>query len=183
MDVTFCPYCSEPENSLAFISKDQRNCIRACYDSFVHAYLYKKTASLDLEAVTDKNVAWHYSEEKLQLHFRWATDKCGAETDILGMNGYCPRCGHSNSRKLFFEKIDAILKELEEVKNTVTEQPTRDEVWNRMTKDIVSEFEFLREPPTHETIAAAHDQASQEAATRVELSEAVRCRREIKRMV
>src|SRR5215475_10184743 len=111
MEITFCPYCSEPENSLAFISKDQRKYITACYDAFAEAYLHKKSTSLELAAVTDTSPAWHYSEEKLQLHFKCATENCGAETDILGLYVYCPRCGLSNSRKLFFEKMEQMLKE------------------------------------------------------------------------
>src|SRR6185312_1570090 len=142
-DVTCCPYCTVTVNSLAFISKDQRKYIRACHDAFSKAYTFKRSESLELEAVTDNNSAWHYSEEKLQVHFSCATEKCGVETDVLGVYAYCPRCGRTNSRKLFFEKIEAILKELEEVKNTITDRAKRSEVWERMTKQIVTDFEVL----------------------------------------
>jgi hypothetical protein len=142
-DFTCCPYCTITVDSLDFISKDQRKYIRACHDAFAKAYTFKRSESLELEAVTDKKSAWHYSEEKLQVHFTCATDKCGVETDVLGVYAYCPRCGLSNSRKLFFQKIEAMLKELEEVRSTITDPAKRDEVWERMTKQIVTDFEVL----------------------------------------
>jgi hypothetical protein len=142
-DFTCCPYCTITVDSLDFISKDQRKYIRACHDAFAKAYTFKRSESLELEAVTDKKSAWHYSEEKLQVHFTCATEKCGVETDVLGVYAYCPRCGLSNSRKLFFEKIEAMVKELEEVRSTITDPAKRDEVWERMTKQIVTDFEVL----------------------------------------
>jgi hypothetical protein len=101
MDLTYCPYCAEPASSLAFISKDQRIYLTACYDAFARAYMGKKNTSIGEADVTDSKPAWHYSEVKQQLHFKCDRDKCGTETDILGEYGYCPRCGRTNARIAF----------------------------------------------------------------------------------
>lgn len=89
--VTFCPYCAAGTDSLHFISKEQRKYIIAFYDAFARAYLGKTNTSLDISEVTDKTPAWHYSEEKQQLHFSCATSDCATNTDILGDFGYCPK--------------------------------------------------------------------------------------------
>ena len=143
MDVTCCPYCSASESSLAFITKDQRTYILACYDTFARAYHSKKSTSLDIAEITDQTPAWHYSEERQQFHFTCQTEKCQAETDILGRYGYCPRCGRSNARKLFVELMDKELARWEEVDKTVSDRQERAAVWENMTKDAVSRFEGL----------------------------------------
>ena len=140
MGVTFCPYCAQGAPSLAFISKEQRSYIRAFYDAFARAYVGKKSTSLEVADVTDQTSAWHYSEEKQQFHFTCQTEGCGAETDIMGHYGYCPRCGRSNGRKLFGDKISKMVGRLEETKRTVTDRKERGEVWEEMTKAIVSEL-------------------------------------------
>lgn len=142
-DITFCPYCSAADSSLAFISKDQRNYLTACYDTFARAYNLKTNTSLDFTEITDQTPAWHYSEEKQQFHFKCAADGCDAETDILGEYGYCPRCGRSNARKIFSEVVDKELARLEEVKTTVSDRYERGIVWENLTVEALSKFEAL----------------------------------------
>jgi hypothetical protein len=143
MDVTFCPYCSQPNEGLTFCTKDQRTYLIAVYDTFARAYLSKSSTALNLAEVTDRNSAWHYSEEKQQFHFTCQTADCGTETDILGEYGYCPRCGRTNARKLFPEFVDKEVARLEEVRQTVSERRKREEVWEKMTLDALSKFEAL----------------------------------------
>ena len=143
MDVTICPYCADEGPSLAFISKEQRKYITAYYDAFARAFLMKQNSSLDVAEITDVTPAWHYEEEKQQFHFKCDTQNCGVQTDILGDYGYCPRCGRTNARKLFFEQMDKMLALLEETRNTVTDRKKRGEVWEQMTIASVSEFEPL----------------------------------------
>jgi hypothetical protein len=143
MDVTFCPYCSAGALSLAFISKEQRTYIKAYYDAFARAYVGKKNTSLDMADITDATPAWHYSEEKLQYHFKCDIKDCDTETDILGEFGFCPRCGRTNAHKLFSERIDKMLARLEQTKSTVSDRKERGEIWEEMTKTSLSEFEAL----------------------------------------
>jgi len=143
MGFTFCPYCSAGEASLAFISKEQRTYITAFYDAFARAYVGKKNISLDIADITDRTPAWHYAEEKLQFHFTCDTKDCHAETDILGEYGYCPRCGRTNARKLFSERISKMLTRLEETKNMVSDRKARGAIWEEMTVTSLSEFEAL----------------------------------------
>ncbi len=143
MGVTFCPYCSDGAPSLAFISKEQRSYVTAFYDAFARAYIGKKNTSLDMADITDRAAAWHYSEEKQQFHFTCDTKDCSTETDILGEYGYCPRCGRTNARKLFSERMDKMLTRLEEIRKTVSDRKERGAVWEDMTKTSLSEFEAL----------------------------------------
>jgi hypothetical protein len=143
MNVTCCPYCAADAPSLAFVSRDQRTYITACYDAFARAYNGKKSTAVEIADITDRNTAWHYSEEKQQFHFRCSEKDCGTDTDVLGEYGYCPRCSRTNARKLFLERIDKMLKRIDEVKNNVADRRERGLVWEDMTKNIVSDFEHL----------------------------------------
>lgn len=142
-DNTYCPYCAAAAPSLAFISKDQRKYITAFYDAFARAFILNKSTSLELADITDQIPAWHYSEEKQQFHFTCDTKECRAQTDILGQYGYCPRCGRTNSRKLFAERIDKMLTRVEETKKTVSERKERGVIWEGMTVTSLSDFEAL----------------------------------------
>ena len=143
MGLTTCPYCSVMDDSLAFISKAQQTYITACYDAFARAYNGKRNTSVDAAEITDNVAAWHYSEEKLQTHFKCETKDCHAETDILGNYGFCPRCGRSNSRKFFFERMAEMLTRWNEVDQKVSDRQKRQESWEKMTIDSLSEFEAI----------------------------------------
>ena len=97
--------------------------------------------------ITDEKVAWHYSEIKQQFHFVCQTDGCKCQTDILGEYGYCPRCGRSNARNVFFQAADKEMARLEEVRSTVLDRHERERVWEKITVDAVSRFEALAKPP------------------------------------
>lgn len=140
-DTTFCPYCSHAATSLAFISKEQRTYILAFYDAMMRALIRKTNTALDIAEITDETPAWHYSEEKQQFHFVCDTKDCNAETDILGEYGYCPRCGRTNARKLFSERINKMLARLEETRKTVSDPKERGTIWEDITKACVSDFE------------------------------------------
>jgi hypothetical protein len=140
-EITHCPYCAEVAPSVAFVSKDQRVYLTACYDAFARAYRERRTISVGEENMSDVHSAWHYSEVKQQFHFKCDTDKCGTETDILGDYGFCPRCGRTNARKLFNEEIDRMLGRWEETNQNVADRSARKEVWADITVKSVSAFE------------------------------------------
>ena len=108
--------------SVAFVSKDQRVYLTACYDAFARAYRERKTVSIGEEHVSDVNSAWRYSEVKQQFHFKCDTDTCGTETDILGDYGFCPQCGRTNARKLFNEEVDGMLGRCQETNQNVADR-------------------------------------------------------------
>ena len=143
MGISSCPYCAKEESGLAFVSKDQRAYITACYDAFARAYVQKKSTSVEITNITDQTPAWHYSEEKQQFHFKCAEKDCAAETDILGEYGYCPRCGRTNARKLFTEKMDKMLARVDDTEKTVSVPQAQSAIWEEMTKNCVSDFEAL----------------------------------------
>jgi endogenous inhibitor of DNA gyrase (YacG/DUF329 family) len=143
MSDTFCPYCSEPASSLDFVSKDQRNYLIAFYGAFARALIGRKNTSLDMADITDQTPAWHYSEEKQQFHFTCDTPDCHTQTDILGNYGYCPRCGRTNARKLFSERVDKMLARITETKRAVSDRRERSTVWEKMVVDTISDFEYL----------------------------------------
>jgi hypothetical protein len=143
MGDTTCPYCVEIATDLAFVSKEQRVYLTACYDACARAYLQKESTSVDMAEITDEKVAWHYSEVKQQFHFVCQTKGCKCQTDILGEYGYCPRCGLSNARDVFFETADKELVRLEEARSTVPDRRERENVWEKITVDALSRFEAL----------------------------------------
>jgi thiol-disulfide isomerase/thioredoxin len=140
---TTCPYCYEIAPDLAFVSKEQLSYLTACYDAFARAYLHKKSTSVDMADITDEKIAWHYSEVKQQFHFVCQINGCKCQTDILGQYGYCPRCGLSNARTVFFQTVDKELARLEEVRSAVSDRHEREKIWEKMTVDAVSQFEAL----------------------------------------
>jgi hypothetical protein len=141
---TCCPYCAVGASSLDFISKAQHTYIQAFYDAWARAHLLKTNTSLDVAAITDQTPAWHYSEEKQQVHFKCDTPDCHTETDMLGNGyGYCPRCGRTTARKLFTDFMDEMLSRLETTQKTVSDERERGTVWEEMTVKSVTKFEAL----------------------------------------
>ncbi len=143
MGLTCCPYCSHVAPDLAFVSKRQKIYLTACYDAFARAFLQKESTAVKMADISDETVAWHYSEEKQQFHFTCHTEGCKTQTDILGQYGFCPRCGHTNARRLFLEQCDREGERLEHIHATVSERREREEAWERITIDALSRFEAL----------------------------------------
>lgn len=143
MGLTFCPYCSTIEDSLAFVSQAQHTYILACYDAFARAYIGKRNTSVDTAEITDDVAAWHYSEEKLQTHFQCQAKNCRVQTDILGEYGFCPRCARTSARKFFFESMTKMLARWDEVSRTISDRKERGEAWEAVTIASLSEFEAL----------------------------------------
>jgi hypothetical protein len=142
-DMSVCPYCAETAPSLTFISKAQRVYIAACYDAFARAVLTHQSTSLDVASITDQTPAWHYSEEKQQLHFKCKTDGCGVETDILGRYGFCPRCGRTNAGHAFKDLMSQMLTRWDETNRGVSDRGLRRQVWEDLTIKSVTELETL----------------------------------------
>jgi hypothetical protein len=143
MGDTTCPYCLEIAPGLAFVSKEQRVYLTACYDACARAYLQKKSTSVELAEITDERVAWHYSEVKQQFHFLCQTKGCKCQTDILGEYGYCPRCSRSNARRIFFQSAEKELIRLGEIRSKASDKCEQEEAWEKITKDALSRFEAL----------------------------------------
>jgi len=143
LHTSVCPYCAKPAPSLAFISKAQRLYIAASYDAFGRAVVTGKNTSLDLADVTDATPAWHYAEEKQQTHFKCQTEGCGVDTDVLGIYGYCPRCGRTNARLAFNDAMARMLARWDQTNKNVSDRDARGEVWADLTTKSLTEFETL----------------------------------------
>lgn len=141
--LTFCPYCSVADDSLTFLSENQRKYVIACYDAFARAYRDKKSTSVDATEITDNEAAWHYSEEKLQTHFKCGTKDCNAQTDVLGEYGFCPRCGRTNARAFFLKRMTEMLARWQETDEKISERDKRQKEWEKLTVDSLSAFEAL----------------------------------------
>ncbi len=141
-DITYCPYCSQAATSLAFVSKEQRIYVTAFYDALMRAVIGKTNTELNIAEITDETPAWHYSEEKQQVHFVCDTEHCQNETDILGDGyGYCPRCGRTNGRKIFLERMNEMSLRWEHTRMAISGEAERGAVWEDMTEKCVKQFE------------------------------------------
>jgi hypothetical protein len=142
--LTYCPYCAIARPGLDFTSQAQWTYITAFYDAFMKTYITGKPTQLEASKISDHVPAWHYQEEKQQLHFTCETENCRAESDILGRFGYCPRCGRTNARRVFFDRLSGIRSKIKEASQN-PDREARREVWEDITSKLVSEFEaFMR---------------------------------------
>ena len=106
-----CPYCGMRAEVHAFLTAAQR--------SYIEQYCAKIRESLaadadgeytiDMDAVADaagneaQKPPFYYAEESQQNRFKCST--CGSFNDILGLFGYCSRCGTRNDLQELSEKV------------------------------------------------------------------------------
>lgn len=146
-----CPYCGYVAQANFFLTEGHRKFIKAHVETYLRALETGEEAILDLDALSNETVPnrppHYFVEEKQQTYFKCV--KCGVKTDILGLFGYCPHCGHRNS----FEIMEAQLKQLEARVNnpryTSEQRQERENEWREIVKQCVSYFEgFARDLQT-----------------------------------
>lgn len=93
--------------------------------------------------ITDENMSWHYSEVKQQFHFVCELNGCKCETDILGRYAYCPRCGLSNARRVFFETVRSEIARIDRARNEIVDRHERERLWETMTINGLSQLEAV----------------------------------------
>jgi len=139
----FCPYCSNVNDSVAFITEAQRRYAKAFIDAALAALRGPEDVSMDLSSVTDATPEWQYSEEQQQHHFKCADQDCYAETDILGEYGWCPRCGRSNARAVIETRLKINEARLEKTDRDERDRRRRAEEWELINNIAFSSFEPL----------------------------------------
>jgi hypothetical protein len=113
----YCPYCGRREDVHAFLTAAQQ--------SYVRQYCNKMTELLqadndgeyviDMDAVADaagtdaEKPPFYYAEESQQNKFKCSA--CGSYNDILGVYGYCSRCGTRNDFEELSEKVILAIRE------------------------------------------------------------------------
>jgi hypothetical protein len=140
---TFCPYCSNVSDSVAFITDTQKRYAKAFIDAALTALRGPDNVTIDLSNVTDATPEWQYSEEQQQFHFKCADQGCYAETDILGEYGWCPRCGRSNARGVIETRLKANEERFEKTDRDLTDSHRRAEEWELINNMAFSSFEPL----------------------------------------
>jgi hypothetical protein len=107
----YCPYCGIREDVHAFLTTAQQ--------SYIHQYCGKMRELLqedkdgeyviDMDAVADaagtnvEKPPFYYAEESQQNKFK--CNACGSYNDILGVYGYCSRCGTRNDLQQLTERV------------------------------------------------------------------------------
>ena len=113
----FCPYCGIQEGAHNFLTTAQH--------SYVEQYCAKMRELLqedkdgeyviDMDAVADaagtdvEKPPFYYAEESQQNKFK--CNACNSYNDILGVYGYCSRCGTRNDFQELSEKIIPAIRE------------------------------------------------------------------------
>jgi hypothetical protein len=106
-----CPYCGMREDVHAFLTTAQQSYIQQ-YCSKIRDLLHADKDGeyvIDMDAVADasgNNVEkppFYYAEESQQNKFK--CNACGSYNDILGVFGYCSRCGTRNDFQELSEKV------------------------------------------------------------------------------
>jgi len=112
-----CPYCGMREDVHAFLTAAQQ--------SYIQQYCGKMRELLqadqdgeyviDMDAVADaagnnaEKPPFYYAEESQQNKFKCGA--CGGYNDILGVYGYCSRCGTRNDFQELSEKVIPAIRE------------------------------------------------------------------------
>jgi len=138
---TFCPYCSQVAENIAFITEAQRRYLQAFCEAGVRAMKTKEPITIDVASVTDVGSEWSYSEEQQQFHFKCSN--CSTQADILGDYGWCPNCGRTNAKELIEGKCKALTERFQKADRNITERNERGEEWEKINNDCFSHFEAM----------------------------------------
>jgi hypothetical protein len=106
----FCPYCGFSGTTIDFMTDGQRSYVQQ-WCATMHKALQTEVGGrfvIDLDAVADaadaavtEKPAFYYAEEGQQHSYFCAS--CNAFNDILGIFGYCTRCGTRNDLHILIE--------------------------------------------------------------------------------
>jgi hypothetical protein len=143
MGDTFCPYCSQVNDSVAFITDAQKRYAKAFIDAALASLRGPDNVTIDLSNVTDATPEWQYTEEQQQFHFKCAAQDCYTEADILGEYGWCPRCGISNARGVIENRLKINEDRLEKTDRDEPDRHRREEEWELINNVAFSSFEPL----------------------------------------
>jgi DNA-directed RNA polymerase subunit RPC12/RpoP len=126
-----CPYCTFAEDSIYFLTEQQRRYIKGFAETIMRAVKENRELTIDFDSVTDAP-DWTHNERQLQRRFTCTT--CQVQTDILGEYGSCPKCGKRNSGSVFHPKLNGIEAQIQ------TADPDQ---YPDLLKNLVTIFETM----------------------------------------
>ena len=151
--VKMCPYCRIVNQAHFFITDEQLNYIKDYTKIYINAVNTKQNVVFDLDLIKEmENSAkpeYNFFEKKQQTTF--TCDKCGLETNIMGLYGYCPNCGQRNSLKVLENQLEQLQKRVDVTRYTTSEREERNGEWREITKQCVSYFEAFARDMIFET--------------------------------
>ena len=112
-----CPYCGMREDVHAFLTAAQQSYIQQYCSKMRDLIQADKDGEyvIDMDAVADasgnntEKPPFYYAEESQQNKFN--CNACGSYNDILGVFGYCSRCGTRNDFQELSEKFIPSIRE------------------------------------------------------------------------
>jgi hypothetical protein len=113
----YCPYCGLRESGHAFLSDAQQSYVQQYCEKMREAMAEEKDGEyvIDMDAVADaagsdsEKPPFYYAEESQQNKFK--CNACGSYNDILGVYGYCSRCGTRHDFQELSEKVIPAIRE------------------------------------------------------------------------
>lgn len=143
--VRICPYCASTFLPQSFLTEEQLNYIKDYTKIYIESLNTKQNSIIDLDFIKEKSNAseqeYYFFEEKQQTTFK--CDKCGLETNILGIYAYCPVCGKRNTLIIIENQLQQLQNRVDNPRYSTKEKKYRDEEWREITKQCVSYFEVF----------------------------------------
>jgi len=142
---THCPYCEHKDSSVAFATPNQRTFIREYCRAFLEASRGKEEVEIRLDPLIERlpgnKPAWVYCEERQQTRFTCI--RCHTASDIIGLYGACPHCGHRNNADLFSRRMERLQARFDKACTNLRDRDERQAEWAATTIAAVAEFEAL----------------------------------------
>ncbi|MCK8061631.1 MULTISPECIES: hypothetical protein [unclassified Fusibacter] len=149
-----CPYCGIKDNIGGFFTKNQQIYIKVYKDTFLTAIMQKKTMVIDFDRMNSNKLMFNtkvYSEMRQQTKF--ICDNCSNITDILGVYGYCPRCGVRNTYSIYKKKSNLIKSSLQSIEVKRDEQHVIADTLADLLKRSISNFDGFGKDIKNELIS------------------------------
>lgn len=143
-----CPYCGLVADTHYFLTKGHHEFIKAHIDAYDEAIEKKRDVVIDLDdlarLVTPNRPPQYFVEETQQTYFKCV--QCQVTTDIIGLFGYCPHCGHRNSMEMLENQLIEMEHNVNNPRYSSEQRNERTNEWRNIIKQCVSAFEgFARD--------------------------------------
>jgi hypothetical protein len=135
----YCPYCGHRDGAHAFLTDAQHSSVEQYCGKMREVLQEDKDGEyvIDMDAVADaagtdlEKPPFYYAEESQQNKFK--CNACGSYNDILGVYGYCSRCGTRNDFQEPSEKVISAIRD----------RINADGQYEACVKDAVSAFDSV----------------------------------------
>jgi len=142
--VILCPYCGVRSATQDFLTEAQKKYIGGYVQTFCDAFESGKDATIDMDQLGREAAVnarpLYYEEEKQQTRIDCVA--CGAASDVMGLYGFCPECGHRNALAVVNQILDALEDRVSNPRYSAENQRSlRDMEWRNIIRDCVASFE------------------------------------------